>query len=123
MRCAGCCPWTPSKSGASNAPLILPAAGCALLERRRLHVEPRRVHNEHVPTVVVRDLPAKVHAELVRRAEASGQSLQQYLTGELTRLTLSSTVDQVLKRISARRGGTVGLRRAVADLGRQRRQK
>ena len=76
-----------------------------------------------MPTIVVRDLPGKVHAELVRRAEAAGQSLQQYLTGELTRLTLSPTVDQVLERISARRGGRVGLRRAVADLDRERRKK
>ena len=76
-----------------------------------------------MPTIVVRDLPAKVHAELVRRAEAAGQSLQQYLTVELTRLTLSPTVDQVLERISTRRGGRVGFRRAVADLDRERRKK
>jgi hypothetical protein len=76
-----------------------------------------------MPTIVVRDLPAKVHAELVRRAEAAGRSLQQYLTAELKRLTLAPTVDQVLERISTRRGGRVGLRRAVADLDRERREK
>ena len=76
-----------------------------------------------MPTIVVRDLPTKVHAELTRRAEAAGQSLQQYLTAELTRLTLAPTVDQVLERISARRGGRVGFRRAVADLDRERRKK
>ena len=81
------------------------------------------MHNACMPTLVVRDLPAKVHAELVRRAQASGQSLQQYLTAELTRLTLSPTVDQVLERIAARRGGSVGLRRAAVDLHRERRKK
>lgn len=81
------------------------------------------MHNACMPTIVVRDLPAKVHAELVRRAEAAGRSLQQYLTAELKRLTLAPTVDQVLERISTRRGGRVGLRRAVADLDRERREK
>jgi len=76
-----------------------------------------------MPTMVVRDLPAEVHAELVRRADAAGQSLQQYLTGELTRLTLSPTWDQVRERISTRRGSRNGLRRAVADLDRERRGK
>ena len=36
--------------------------------------------------VLVRDLPDDVHAGLQRRAAAAGQSLQQYLTAELTRL-------------------------------------
>lgn len=81
------------------------------------------MHNACMPTVVVRDLPAKVHAELVRRAEAAGQSLQQYLTTELTRLAATPTVEQILERISGRRGGRVGLRRAVADLDRERRKR
>ncbi len=81
------------------------------------------MHNACMPTVVVRDVPVKVHRALVRRAEAAGKSLQQYLTAELTRLALAPTVDEVLGRISARRGGTVGLRQAVADLDRERRKK
>jgi len=73
-----------------------------------------------MPNVVVRDLPEDVHAELVRRADAAGQSLQQYLTSELARLTSVPTVDEVLGRVARRRGGRVGLRRAVADLDSER---
>lgn len=73
------------------------------------------MHNASMPNVVVRDLPEAVHAELVRRAEAAGQSLQQYLTAELVRLTSAPTLEDVLARIRKRRGGRVGLRRAVAD--------
>ena len=65
---------------------------------------------------MVRDLPEHVHANLQRRAEAEGKSLQQYLTGELTRLASTPTIDQVLERIGRRRGGTVGFAAAVHDL-------
>lgn len=68
-----------------------------------------------MPNVLVRDLPDDVHAELQRRAEARGQSLQQYLTAELTRLAGTPPLDEVLERISRRRGGRVGLRQAVED--------
>lgn len=69
-----------------------------------------------MPNVLVRDLPAEVHAQLQRRAESQGQSLQQYLTGELTRLAERPTLDEVLDRIARRSGGTVGFDQAVADL-------
>lgn len=73
-----------------------------------------------MPNVLVRDLPADVHAELQRRAEARGQSLQQYLTIELRRLAEQPTVDQLLDRIGRRKGGRVGLARAVKDLAAER---
>lgn len=73
-----------------------------------------------MPNVLVRDLPDDVHAELQRRAEARGQSLQQYLAAELTRLTGTPPVDEVLSRIAGRRGGHVGLRQAVEDLDAER---
>jgi plasmid stability protein len=69
-----------------------------------------------MPNVLVRDLPDDVHASLQRRAESAGQSLQQYLATELTRLASMPTMDDVLARISRRKGGRVGLERAVADL-------
>jgi plasmid stability protein len=74
-----------------------------------------------MPNVLVRDLPEDVHAGLQRRAAAAGQSLQQYLAGELTRLASTPTVAQVLERIERRRGGRVGLDTAVADLDDERR--
>jgi hypothetical protein len=73
-----------------------------------------------MPNVLVRDLPDGVHASLLRRAEEAGQSLQQYLATELTRLASTPTMDEVLARISRRRGGRVGLDRAVADLDDER---
>ena len=66
--------------------------------------------------VLVRDLPDDVHAALQRRAKRRGQSLQQYLAGELRRLAEQPTVDEVLEQIEQRRGGAVGLAQAVEDL-------
>ena len=73
-----------------------------------------------MPNVLVRDLPDDVHASLQRRAESAGQSLQQYLATELTRLASMPTMDDVLARIARRNGGRVGLERAVADLDEER---
>jgi hypothetical protein len=70
--------------------------------------------------VFVRDLTAETYRELVRRAEARGQSLQQYLAAELTRLASTPTLDDVLARIEAHSGGRVGLAQAVADLAADR---
>jgi plasmid stability protein len=69
-----------------------------------------------MPNVLVRDLPDDVHARLQQRAAAAGQSLQQYLTAQLSRLAVAPTVDEVLARISERHGGRVGFDVAVADL-------
>jgi len=69
-----------------------------------------------MPNVLVRDLPHDVHAELQRRAEQRGQSLQQYLAAELGRLAEKPTLEEVLDRISRRRGGKVGLGQAAVDL-------
>ena len=76
-----------------------------------------------MPNVLVRDLPDDVHASLQRRAQSAGQSLQQYLATELTRLASMPTMDDVLARISRRNGGRVGLERAVADLDEERRDR
>ena len=74
-----------------------------------------------MPNVLVRNIPVDVHATLQRRAEARGQSLQQYLAGELTRLANEPTVEEVLDRIRGRRGGKVGLAQAAADVAAERR--
>ncbi len=69
-----------------------------------------------MPNVLVRDIPEETHAALQRRAERRGQSLQQYLAGELKRLAERPTLDEVLERINRRRGGRVGLAQAARDL-------
>ncbi|HET8978913.1 MAG TPA: hypothetical protein VFN87_12190 [Solirubrobacteraceae bacterium] len=70
--------------------------------------------------VLIRDLPEDVHAALQRRAERRGQSLQQYLAGELRRLAGQPTVDEVLEQIDQRRGGSVGFAQAAKDLREER---
>ena len=70
--------------------------------------------------VLVRDLTEETHRELLRRAEERGQSLQQYLAAELTRLAVSPTLDDVLRRIETRSGGRIGLDQASADLAEER---
>lgn len=70
--------------------------------------------------VLVRDIPDDVHAALQRRAEQRGQSLQQYLAGELRRLAGRPSVDEVLERIERHRGGRVGLQQATEDLAGER---
>ncbi len=70
--------------------------------------------------VLVRGVPEEVHAALVRRAERRGQSLQQYLAGELTRLAQRPSIEEVLDRIDRRRGGSVGLEQAAQDLASER---
>ena len=69
-----------------------------------------------MPNVLVRDIPDDVHAKLQRRAEQRGQSMQQFLASELTRLAERPSLAEVLDRIDRRRGGRVGLARAADDL-------
>lgn len=73
-----------------------------------------------MPNVLVRDVPEDVHTALQRRAEQRGQSLQQYLAGELRRLAERPSVDEVLDRIERRSGGRVGLQQAADDLAEER---
>lgn len=78
------------------------------------------LHNESMPNVLVRDLPDDVHAALQQRAARRGQSFQQYLTSELTRLASQPSIEELFERVGRRRGGRVGLRTAVDDLDAER---
>ena len=69
-----------------------------------------------MPNVLIRNLPDDVHASLQQRAQAAGQSLQQYLSDELSRIARSPTLDDVLARIERHQGGRVGFATAVDDL-------
>jgi plasmid stability protein len=73
-----------------------------------------------MPNVLVRDLPDDIHAGLQRRAEAAGQSLQQYLATELTRLATTPTMAEVLERIGRQKLGRVGFEAAVGDVSEAR---
>ena len=73
-----------------------------------------------MPNILIRDLPEGVLGALQQRAERQGQSLQQYLTTELTRLVERPTPAELFARIAQRLGGSVGLKQAVADLDSER---
>lgn len=73
-----------------------------------------------MPNVLVRDLPPEVHRVLVERAAAAGQSLQAYITAELTRLAATPTVADIVRRLEGLEGGRVGFSQAVADLAEAR---
>jgi len=73
-----------------------------------------------MPNILVRDLPENVHAELQRRAEAQGQSLQQFLAGELTRLARKRSIAELFAGNDRHEGGRVGLAQAVEDLSGER---
>jgi plasmid stability protein len=66
--------------------------------------------------LLVRDVPEDVHTALQQRAERQGQSLQQYLSGELARLAARPTTEELFDRIERRRGGRVGLKQAAEDI-------
>ena len=70
--------------------------------------------------VQVRDVPDDVHRELVRRAQEAGQSLQQFLAGQLTLIAETPSLDDVLHRIERREKGRLRGRDAVAALADER---
>lgn len=51
------------------------------------------------PHVLVRNVPADIHAVLVARAQAAGQSLQEYLLGLLTQVSSQPTMAEVVEKI------------------------
>lgn len=73
-----------------------------------------------MPHVQVRNVPEAVHDVLVRRAQASGQSLQQYLGSELARLAATPTLDEVLDQIETHATGELSGREAVSALEAER---
>lgn len=68
----------------------------------------------------MRDIPEEIHATLQRRAAQRGQSLQQYLSGELKRLAEKPSLDELMDRIELRRGGRGGFREAAEALAEER---
>lgn len=98
------------------------AAGCSaqLIGNAGLSARPKRLHTDSMRNILVRGIPDDVHAALQRRAQSRGQSLQHFLTAELTRLASQPSVEELFERVGRRGGGTVGLRTAVDDLDAER---
>ncbi|MCU0269215.1 MAG: hypothetical protein MUF83_11285 [Acidimicrobiales bacterium] len=65
-------------------------------------------------------MPDDVHAALVRRAEQAGQSLQQYLSGQLALIAATPTVDELLGRIERRPKGWLSARSALEAIDAER---
>lgn len=60
-----------------------------------------------MPNVQIKDVPAQTHAVLRARAAHAHQSLQEYLLALLVDQASRPTLDEVLDRVEARRGGRV----------------
>jgi len=73
------------------------------------------LHTASMPNVLIRNLNPEVHATLARRAAEAGQSLQQYVTEQLTIIAGRPTMAEVIDRIETRlaRGG--GVSEGAAD--------
>jgi hypothetical protein len=55
-----------------------------------------------MPSITVRDVPEDVHLELAARAARAGQSLQEYLRGQLIEVAGRPLVGEVLERARRR---------------------
>jgi ribosomal 50S subunit-associated protein YjgA (DUF615 family) len=69
-----------------------------------------------MPSVQIKDVPPEVHKILRRRAAEAGQSMQEYLLGQLVRQANEETLEEVLDRVEHRAGGSVGLAFAAEAL-------
>jgi hypothetical protein len=78
------------------------------------------MHNACMPNVQVRDVPPEVHEALLRRAESAGQSLQQFLAGQLVAIAATPTIDDVLDRIERRSKGDLSASEAIAAIDAER---
>ena len=73
-----------------------------------------------MPNVQVRNVPDEVHCVLVSRAKKAGQSLQQYLSEQLSQMTSHPTVEEVFERIEGQSLGRLTSEDAVAALQAER---
>jgi antitoxin FitA len=66
-----------------------------------------------MPSIQVKDVPDDVHTTLRRRAASAGQSLQEYLLGQLVEDARTPTLDELLDRAGGRAGGRAGFEAAA----------
>lgn len=64
-------------------------------------------------TIQIKNVDDRAHATLRRRASAAGMSLQEYLRTRLEADAATPTLEEVLARAEARRGGDLPLDLAV----------
>jgi hypothetical protein len=73
-----------------------------------------------MPSVQIKDVPARTHAVLRQRAAAAHQSLQEYLRARLIDEAERPTLDEALDRAGGRPGGSVPLKAAATTLRAER---
>ena len=62
------------------------------------------MQNASMPVqITIRDVPDKVRDELAARAALSGQSMQEYLRGELQRIASSPSIETWLQAVNERK--------------------
>src|ERR1700757_698700 len=69
--------------------------------------------NGAMPSVQIKDVPEDTHRVLRERAARAHQSLQEYLRSRLIAEANQPTLDEVLARVAARRGGRISLATAA----------
>lgn len=55
------------------------------------------MHNAGMPAITIRNVPQPTRDVLAARAEQAGQSLQEYLLGELVQMAAAPTVEEWLE--------------------------
>ena len=70
--------------------------------------------------IQVRNVPDRLHRELVRRAKSRGQTLTDYIQEILEREVARPQLDEVVRRIASRRPIDLGV--PAAELLREERQ-
>ena len=63
--------------------------------------------NGAMPSVQIKDVPEDTHRVLRERAARAHQSLQEYLRSRLIAEASQPTVEEVLARVSSRKGGSL----------------
>lgn len=76
-----------------------------------------------MPSIQVKQVPAEVHATLVRRAAKAGQSLQEYLLARLVDEAQQPSLDEVLDRAAGRSGGRAGFSGAATAVHEDRHER
>ena len=66
-----------------------------------------------MPSVQIKNVPAKTHAVLRRRAAAAHQSLQEYLRARLIAEAERPTLEEVLDRAAGRTGSSATITNVV----------
>jgi len=73
-----------------------------------------------MPSVQIKDVPEDTHRVLRERAARAHQSLQEYLLSRLIADANQPTLEEVLDRVAARRGGRISFAAAVENVRAER---